>query len=111
MPAPDVAALLVELERSEPEVADEARTAVEWLTGGEPLETVTQLDVCEFLWYTLPIKVDGSWERVATALGRLLSLGGLDRYAALCVSPTTKEILDTYEREGEEAGTTAYQRR
>ncbi|GAA2653270.1 hypothetical protein [Nonomuraea recticatena] len=110
MPAPDVAALLLELERSEPEVADEARTAVEWLTGGEPLETVTQLDVCEFLWYTLPIKVDGSWERIADALGRLLRLGGLDRYAALCVSSTTHEILRTYEREGEEAGTAAYQR-
>ncbi|MEU7899098.1 hypothetical protein AB0B45_40370 [Nonomuraea sp. NPDC049152] len=108
MPAPDVAALLVELERSEPEVADEARTAVEWLTGGEPLETVTQLDVCEFLWFTLPTKVDGDRESTATSLGRLLRLGGLDRYAALCDSPTTTEILRTYEREGEEAGNTAY---
>ena len=43
MSAPDVAALLAELERSHPDFADEARTAVEWLTGGEPLETVTQL--------------------------------------------------------------------
>ncbi|SEK35027.1 hypothetical protein [Nonomuraea pusilla] len=109
MSAPDVTALLAELERSEPDLADEARTAVEWLTGGEPLETVTQLDVCEFLWYTLPLKVGGDHERLARSLGRLLELGGLGRYAALCVSPTTTQILRTYAQEGEDAGTSAYQ--
>ncbi|MEU0565116.1 hypothetical protein ABZ297_06950 [Nonomuraea sp. NPDC005983] len=109
MSAPDVTALLAELERSEPDLADDARTAVEWLTGGEPLETVTQLDVCEFLWYTLPLKVGGDHERLARALGRLLQLGGLERYAALCASPTTTQILRTYQRDGEDAGTAAYQ--
>ncbi|WP_424536366.1 hypothetical protein ACOZ38_41705 [Sphaerisporangium viridialbum] len=110
MPAPDVAALLTELERSDPDVADDARTAVEWLTGAEPLETITQLDVCEFLWYTLPLKVTGDHGDIARALGRLLRLGGMDRYAALCASPTTSQILRTYAREGEDAGTAAYQR-
>ncbi|MCG5220491.1 hypothetical protein [Streptosporangium sp. KLBMP 9127] len=112
MPAPDVAALLAELERSEPEIVDDARTAVEWLTGGDPLETVTQLDVCEFLWYTLPIKVAGDEPdhvAIAKALGRLLRLGGLDRYAALCRSPTTAQILRAYARSGDQAGSTAYQ--
>ncbi|GAA3838521.1 hypothetical protein GCM10022226_70990 [Sphaerisporangium flaviroseum] len=110
MPAPDVAALLTELERSDPDVADDARIAVEWLTGGEPLETITQLDVCEFLWYTLPLKVTGDHGDIARALGRLLRLGGMDRYAALCASPATSQILRTYDREGEDAGTAAYQR-
>ncbi|WP_181019690.1 hypothetical protein [Nonomuraea typhae] len=109
MSAPDVTALLTELERSEPDLADDARTAVEWLTGGEPLETVTQLDVCEFLWYTLPLKVGGDHERLARALGKLLTLGGLDRYAALCESATTLQILRAYARDGEDAGTAAYQ--
>ncbi|MFG3439200.1 hypothetical protein ACGF0J_18305 [Nonomuraea sp. NPDC047897] len=109
MSAPDVAALLAELERSEPELAEEARTAVEWLTGGDPLETVTQLDVCEFLWYTLPLKVGGDHEALARSLGRLLELGGLERYAELCVSATTLRILRTYATEGEDAGTLAYQ--
>lgn len=109
MSAPDVTALLAELERSHPELAEDARTAVGWLTGGEPLETVTQLDVCEFLWYTLPLKVGGDHERLARSLGRLLQLGGMERYAALCVSPTTLQILRTYAREGEDAGTSAYQ--
>ncbi|MEV0312385.1 hypothetical protein [Nonomuraea fuscirosea] len=114
MSAPDVTALLAELERSQPDLAEEARTAVEWLTGGEPLESVTQLDVCEFLWYTLPLKVGpqmtgADQERLAHSLGRLLQLGGMERYAALCVSPTTLQILRTYAREGEDAGTSAYQ--
>ncbi|RVX44832.1 hypothetical protein EDD27_7582 [Nonomuraea polychroma] len=109
MSAPDVTALLAELERSHPELAEDARTAVGWLTGGEPLETVTQLDVCEFLWYTLPLKVGGDHERLARSLGRLLQLGGMERYAALCVSPTTVQILRTYASEGEDAGTSAYQ--
>jgi hypothetical protein len=110
MPAPDVAALLAELERAAPEVAEPARVAVEWLTGGEALETISQLDVCEFLWYTLPLKISGSGEHavIADALGQLLRLGGMERYAALCVAPVTVEILRTYAEEGEEAGALAY---
>ncbi|GII81865.1 hypothetical protein Sru01_68470 [Sphaerisporangium rufum] len=110
MPAPDVAALLSELERTDPDVADDARVAVEWLTGSEPLEMLTQLDVCEFLWCTLPLKVTGDRDGIAAALGRLLRLGGMDRYAELCTSATTAELLRTYERNGEEAGAAAYQR-
>ncbi|ETK30948.1 hypothetical protein [Microbispora sp. ATCC PTA-5024] len=109
MPAPDVAALLAQLERSEPDIAEPARVAVEWLAGGEALETISQLDVCEFLWYTLPIKVPGDQTTIARALGELLRLGGMDRYAALCDSPSTARILRTYAREGEEAGAAAYQ--
>ncbi|MBO4269464.1 hypothetical protein [Microbispora triticiradicis] len=110
MPAPDVAALLVQLERSEPDIAEPARVAVEWLAGGEALETISQFDVCEFLWYTLPIKVPGDQATIARALGKLLRLAGMERYAALCDSPATARILLTYAREGEEAGTSAYHR-
>ncbi|WP_344923439.1 hypothetical protein [Streptosporangium oxazolinicum] len=109
MPAPDVAALLLELERSEPASAEHARSAIDWLTGGEPLETITELNVCEFLWYTLPCKVTGDRPAIARALGRLLRLGGLERYAALCSSSTTTQILRTYARLGEDAGMAAYQ--
>lgn len=109
MPAPDVAALLLELERSEPASAEHARSAIDWLTGGEPLETITELNVCEFLWYTLPAKATGDRAAIAHALGRLLRLGGLERYAALCSSPTTGHILRTYTRLGEDAGMAAYQ--
>ncbi|WP_433498105.1 hypothetical protein ACQP1K_24840 [Sphaerimonospora sp. CA-214678] len=108
MPAPDVAALLARLERSEPHIAESARVAVEWLAGGEALETISQLDVCEFLWYTLPVKVAGDRRTIARALGELLRLGGMQRYAALCDSPVTARILRTYAREGEEVGMAAY---
>ncbi|MEZ0073331.1 hypothetical protein [Planotetraspora sp. GP83] len=108
MPAPDVAALLAELERSQPDIAESARVAVEWLTGGEALETISQLDVCEFLWYTLPLKVTGDRPSIARALGELLRLGGMGRYAGLCDSPVTAQILRTYARDGEEAGSAAY---
>ena len=112
MPAPDVAALLIEMERADPAAADAARLAVDWLTGGQPLESIAQLDVCEFLWYTLPTKVavaDGERLGVARALGRLLRLGGMDRYAALCLSGTTARILRVYRTHGENAGLAAYQ--
>ncbi|GGL33523.1 hypothetical protein [Planomonospora parontospora] len=109
MPAPDVAALLADLERSDPDCAEDARGAIEWLSGGEPLETITELAVCEFLWYTLPTKVSGDRPATARALGRLLRLGGLERYAALCSSSVTAQILRTYARAGEDAGIAAYQ--
>ncbi|GAA3442346.1 hypothetical protein Pve01_32810 [Planomonospora venezuelensis] len=104
-----MAALLVEMERSEPDYAEYARSAIEWLTGGEPLETITELNVCEFLWYTLPTKVSGDRPAIARALGRLLLRGGLERYAALCAAPMTAQILRTYARSGEDAGLAAYQ--
>ncbi|WP_406311936.1 hypothetical protein OHA77_25025 [Streptosporangium sp. NBC_01639] len=109
MPAPDVAALLSELERSEPHDAEHARSAIDWLTGGEPLETITELNMCEFLWYTLPTKIAGDRPAIARALGSLLRLGGMERYAALCSSSTTAQILRTYTRSGEDAGAAAYQ--
>lgn len=109
MPAPDVAALLSELERSEPTSAEHARNAIDWLTGGEPLETITELSVCEFLWYTLPTKINGDRAAIARALGRLLRLGGMERYAALCFSSTTTQTLRIYTRLGEDAGMSAYQ--
>jgi hypothetical protein len=113
MPAPDVAALLMELERADPAAADAARLAVDWLTGGEPLETVAQLDVCEFLWYTLPLKAGVAEDErvgIARALGRLLRMGGMERYAALCFSTTTSRVLRVYRTHGEDAGLAAYQR-
>lgn len=110
MPAPDVAALLAELERTEPELARAARLAIDWLAGGRALETISQLDLCEFLWYTLPLKISGDRFSIARALGELLRLGGLYRYAAMCRSRTTARILRTYARDGEEAGVAAYHR-
>lgn len=112
MPAHDVSTLLAELKRTDERAAEDARAAVDWLTGGDGLETITQLRVCEFLWYSLPLKwVCTAEERfaVAQALSRLLEMAGLERYAAMCVSPTTVGILHTYATSGDQAGIDAYE--
>ena len=82
-------------------VARDAEAALGWLTGGDDLTSLTQERLQHFLWYGLPMKwltdTDHHW-RVAAALGRALDLLGLPRYAELCRSPTTLDVLDAYER-------------
>jgi hypothetical protein len=85
--------------------AREAAAALDWLTAGEGLEVLTQERLQHFLWYGLPMK----WltdtdhhRRVVDALARAFDLLGLPRYAALCRSETTAEVLDAYERSDSE---------
>ena len=64
----------------------------------------------EFLWYALPVKwpmTTAEHIAVAKALGRLLTLAGLERYAAVCTSAQTGKILAAYGH-GQEAGIAAY---
>src|SRR5215469_13375893 len=87
------------LAREDPAVASDARAALRWLTSGGGLEVISQLRLQEFLWHVLPT----SWPlssagqlAVARALGRLLMLAGLERYASACVSPDTERIVTAY---------------
>ena len=87
------------LAREDPAVASDARAALRWLTSGGGLEVISQLRLQEFLWHVLPT----SWPlssagqlAVARALGRLLMLAGLERYAGACVSPETERIITAY---------------
>ncbi len=98
---PLVGEALAKLEIEDPGAAREAEAAIEWLTGGEGLGMLTQERVQTFLWYGLPMK----WltdtdhhRRVADALGRAFELLGMPRYAELCRSATTAQVLDAYER-------------
>ena len=98
------------LAREDPEAAGDARAALAWLTGDEGLETISLLRLQEFLWYALPVKWPMSTPGrvgVAKALGRLFLLAGLDRYAAVCCSPGTEEIITAY-ADGHEEGIAAY---
>src|SRR5690349_23234322 len=98
------------LSREDPEAAGDARAALAWLTGDEGLETISLLRLQEFLWYALPVKWPMSTPGrvgVAKALGRLFLLAGLDRYAGVCSSTGTEEIINAY-ADGHEEGIAAY---
>lgn len=52
----DVDAALEALRSEDPKAAQSAESAIQWLTAGEGLDGVTQHDLQDFLWYTLPKK-------------------------------------------------------
>ena len=98
---PVIADAIAKLEAEDAGAAREAEAALDWLTAGEGLEVLTQERLQHFLWYGLPMK----WltdtdhhRRIVDALARAFELLGLSRYAALCRSETTAEVLDAYER-------------
>ena len=100
------------LAREDPAVASDARAALRWLTSGGGLEVISQLRLQEFLWHVLP----SSWPlspvgqlAVARALGRLLTLAGLERYADTCASTETERIITAYDASLAD-GITSYQR-
>jgi hypothetical protein len=98
------------LTREDPEAAGDAKAALAWLTGDEGLETISLLRLQEFLWYALPVKWPMSTPGrvgVAKALGRLFMLAGLDRYAGVCSSAGTEQIITAYAG-GHEEGIAAY---
>ena len=98
------------LTREDPAAADDAKAALRWLTGDEGFGAISLLRLQEFLWYVLPSQWPVPPEdqlAVASALGRLLDLAGLDRYAAVCAAPETARIIGTYAG-GQANGIAAY---
>ncbi len=92
------------LAREDPAVADDARTALRSLTSGGGLGAISLLRLQEFLWYGLPAGVPQPAEEylaVTRALARLFTLAGMERYAEVCASEETAQILGAY---GELAG-------
>ncbi|MBV9382970.1 MAG: hypothetical protein JOY82_25050 [Streptosporangiaceae bacterium] len=87
------------LTREDPAAAGHAKAALRWLTSDEGLDTISLLRLQEFLWYVLPstwpLTTAGHLE-AARALGRLLALAGLDRYAEICSAPETERIIAAY---------------
>ncbi|MGH3441112.1 MAG: hypothetical protein ACRDUY_03530 [Nitriliruptorales bacterium] len=96
-----IAEAIAKLEAEDAGAARDAEAALESITWGEGLGVITQERLQHFLWYGLSMK----WltdtdhhRRIVDALGRAFDLLGLPRYAALCRSSTTAEVLDAYER-------------
>jgi hypothetical protein len=98
--SPEVAAALAELAKKDAAAADDARAALEWIGGDQSLAIITQERVQDFCWYELPVKwLIGLDEklRVTRGLAQAFDLLQLPRYAAICRSQTTCEILGAYE--------------
>jgi len=97
---PEIAAALAKLAQQAAGSVGNAEAALEWIVGELGLEAITQEHVQNFRWHQLPMKWLISHEekrRVAVALGEVLDLLQLPRYASICRSQTTREILAAYE--------------
>ncbi|WP_127500317.1 hypothetical protein [Actinoplanes solisilvae] len=106
-----VEAALADLARIDADKAAAARAGFDSLTWGEGLAAVTGHALADFLWYQLPTKwmcdLDEK-QQVAAALGELFHRLGRTRYADMCGSAATADILAVYEHDGGTAGFKAY---
>jgi hypothetical protein len=96
----EIAAALVKLAEQDSAVAEDARAALEWIAGEAGLGSISQERIQLFCWYELPVKwfVDLDEKlRIVSALAEALDLLQLSRYAAICRSGETSEILNAYE--------------
>ena len=109
---PQIAAVLAKLAGQDAAAGEDARAALEWIAGDQGPAFITQQRVQNFCWYDLPVKWLDDLDdklRIAAALARALDLLQLPRYAAVCRSETTREVLDAYET-GPANGKAAFRR-
>jgi hypothetical protein len=107
-----VAGALARLRAEDERLGGDAEAALNSLTWDEGLETITQYGLQTFLWYELPRQWMTDLEgrrHLAMALGRVLDLVGLPRYATICRSLETDAVLEAHERGGRE-GFAAFRR-
>ena len=97
---PTLAQAAATLRARDPALADDAEGALGWLVGDEGPAASPRTPSSTSSWYQLPVK----WltghdhhRQVAAALGEVLDLLDLPRYAAICRSPLTAGVLDAYE--------------
>src|SRR5271165_2885123 len=97
---PQIAAVLAKLAGQDAAAVEDARAALEWIAGDQGPVFITQQRIQNFCWYDLPVKwlidLDDKL-RVVAALAQALDLLQLPRYAAVCRSGTTREVLSAYE--------------
>lgn len=107
-----IAGALARLRAEDERLGGDAEAALNSLTWDEGLQTITQHGLQTFLWYELPRKwmtdLEGT-RHLAMALGRVLDLVGLPRYATICRSPETDAVLAAYERD-DRGGLAAFRR-
>lgn len=91
---------LASLARVEPGLVEDARSVWEWLAADSGPEAVTQWRLQHFCWEQLPRMPQDAARRwkSAQALAALLDALGMQRYAAVARSETTRQILLTAEQ-------------
>jgi hypothetical protein len=97
---PQIAPVLAKLAGQDAAAAEDARAALEWIAGDQGLALITQQRIQNFCWYDLSVKwlVDVDEKlRIVEALAQALDLLQLPRYAAICRSGTTCQVLAAYE--------------
>lgn len=107
-----VADALDRLDSRDPPVAEAAEIAWGWLVCDDDLEVLQQSDLQTFLWYELPRewRTDLAWHLFAAeALACLCDELGLARYAAVCRSEETEQVLRAWHHDAED-GVEAYRR-
>lgn len=107
---------LKELAAINSDLAQTAESVADWLTAGDGVEVIDLAGVQRFAWYVLPVKWSGPPDlhmRALDAAAQLFDRLDLPRYAAVCRSDETAEILQAYARSrgrGLRAFRQAYQR-
>lgn len=107
-----VASALAQLTRIDPAAAQTAESALDTLIAGNGLQSLTQRAVQEFCWHVLPVRFaaeSSEWHFVANSLGTLFHLLDLPRYAGICASQRTHDVLAAYSV-SHENGVAAYER-
>jgi hypothetical protein len=109
---PEIRVALAKLAKEDTAASNHASAALQWIVGDQGLELITQERIQDFCWYELPMKwLIGFDEKlqVAAALAEVLDLLQLPRYAGICRSAATSEVLSAYET-STERGKSAFRR-
>jgi hypothetical protein len=109
---PAVAAALDRLRARDRDAADAAAAAWGWVAPDGEAGQVHQRFVQDFAWYRLPVKWwtdEDEHLEIAAGLAGLFDELGMGRYAELCRSATTREVIAAWHRD-EKAGSAAYRK-
>jgi hypothetical protein len=108
----EITAALLLLAAEDNQASEDARAALDWICGEEGLALITQERIQDFCWCELPdnwMSLQEDYERVARSLSRVLDLLELPRYAGICRSETTLQILGAY-ADSRKKGLAAYRK-
>jgi hypothetical protein len=96
----EIATAVASLARDNAGMAGDAAATLSWITCGESPASISQERIQNFCWQDLPVHWDSGFHRglqVTEALARALNVLRMPRYAAICRSETTRQVLAAYQ--------------